>query len=105
MAKIKAGVEGLTREIMTLQAEGNYEKAKDLGERLGVVRPEGAAGARPTAGRAGRYRAPLHHRGAVASRRTLSYGETFTERSASEARPSGVSREGTGDGGGAPSQS
>ena len=28
--KIKAGVEGLTREIMTIQAEGNYEKAKDL---------------------------------------------------------------------------
>ena len=30
MDKIKAGVEGLTHEIMTLQAEGNYEKAKDL---------------------------------------------------------------------------
>ena len=39
-AKIKAGVEGLTREIMTLQAEGNYEKAKDAGAKLGVVRPE-----------------------------------------------------------------
>ena len=38
-AKIKDGVAGLTREIMTIQAEGSYEKAKALGERLGVVRP------------------------------------------------------------------
>ena len=38
--KIKAGVEGLTREIMTIQAEGNYEKAKELTAQLGVVRPE-----------------------------------------------------------------
>ena len=38
-AKIKDGVAGLTREIMTIQAEGNYAKAKALGERLGVVRP------------------------------------------------------------------
>jgi hypothetical protein len=38
--KIKAGVAGLTREIMTLQAEGNYAKAKELSGRLGVVRPE-----------------------------------------------------------------
>jgi hypothetical protein len=32
-------VAALTREIMTLQAEGNYAKAKDLIDRLGVVRP------------------------------------------------------------------
>ena len=38
--KIKAGVEGLTREIMTLQAEGSYEKAKAMTAKLGVVRPE-----------------------------------------------------------------
>ncbi len=38
--KVRAGVEGLTREIMTIQAEGSYEKAKDLIKRLGVVRPE-----------------------------------------------------------------
>jgi hypothetical protein len=38
--KIKAGVEGLTREIMTLQAEGNYAKAKEMIEKLGGVRPE-----------------------------------------------------------------
>jgi hypothetical protein len=38
-AKVKAGVEGLTREIMTIQAEGDYAKAKAMGERLGVVRP------------------------------------------------------------------
>jgi Peptidase family M49 len=38
--KIKEAVTGLTREIMTIQAEGDYAKAKALGERLGVVRPE-----------------------------------------------------------------
>lgn len=37
--KIRDGVVGLTREIMTIQAEGSYEKAKALGDRLGVVRP------------------------------------------------------------------
>jgi hypothetical protein len=37
--KIKDGIVGLTREIMTIQAEGNYEKAKALGDRLGNVRP------------------------------------------------------------------
>ena len=39
-AKIGDAVSHLTREIMTLQAEGNYAKAKDMIERLGVVRPE-----------------------------------------------------------------
>jgi hypothetical protein len=39
-AKIGDAVTALTREIMTLQAEGNYAKAKDMIERLGVVRPE-----------------------------------------------------------------
>jgi len=38
--KIKDGVIGLTRDIMTIQALGDYAKAKELGERLGVVRPE-----------------------------------------------------------------
>jgi len=38
-AKIADAVTGLTREIMTVQAEGNYAKAKDLLDRLGVVRP------------------------------------------------------------------
>jgi hypothetical protein len=37
--KIKEGVIGLTHDIMTIQAEGNYQKAKDLGDRLGIVRP------------------------------------------------------------------
>ena len=37
--KIKEGVVGLTHDIMTIQAEGSYEKAKALGDRLGVVRP------------------------------------------------------------------
>jgi peptidase M49-like protein len=39
-AKIGDAVTALTRDIMTLQAEGNYGKAKDLIDRLGVVRPE-----------------------------------------------------------------
>jgi hypothetical protein len=39
-ARIKEGVIALTREIMTIQAEGDYAKAKALGDRLGVVRPE-----------------------------------------------------------------
>lgn len=39
-AKIKDGVTALTREIMTLQAEGDYAKAKDMLAKLAVVRPE-----------------------------------------------------------------
>ena len=38
-AKIKDGVTSLTRDILTIQAQGDYAKAKALGERLGVVRP------------------------------------------------------------------
>ncbi|HEX4665310.1 MAG TPA: hypothetical protein VH207_01820 [Chthoniobacterales bacterium] len=38
--KVKAGVEGLTGEIMTTQAEGNYAKGKELLAKYGVVRPE-----------------------------------------------------------------
>ena len=37
--RIKEGVTTLTRDIMTIQAEGDYARAKALGERLGVVRP------------------------------------------------------------------
>jgi hypothetical protein len=37
--KIREGVTALTREIMTMQAAGDYAKAKALGERLGNVRP------------------------------------------------------------------
>src|SRR5687767_391589 len=37
--KIKDAVFGLTREIMTLQAEGSYAKAKQLIDTLGVLRP------------------------------------------------------------------
>ena len=39
LAKVKAGVTALTRDIMTIQAEGNYAKAIELRDRLGVVRP------------------------------------------------------------------
>ncbi len=38
-AKIREGVTALTREIMTIQAQGDYAKAKALADRLGVVRP------------------------------------------------------------------
>lgn len=38
-SKIKDGVTTLTREIMEMQAAGDYAKAKALGARLGVVRP------------------------------------------------------------------
>jgi hypothetical protein len=37
---MKAGVAGLTRDLMTLQATGDYAKAKDLLARMAVVRPE-----------------------------------------------------------------
>jgi hypothetical protein len=37
--KMDAAVTALTRDIMTLQAEGSYAKARDLIDRLGVVRP------------------------------------------------------------------
>jgi hypothetical protein len=38
--KIAEAVTALTREIMTLQAEGSYAKAKAMIDKLGVVRPE-----------------------------------------------------------------
>ena len=39
-AKMAEAVTALTRDIMTLQAEGSYEKAKGLIDKLGVVRPQ-----------------------------------------------------------------
>jgi hypothetical protein len=38
-SKIASAVTSLTRDIMTLQAEGSYQKAKALIDTLGVVRP------------------------------------------------------------------
>ena len=40
MAKVKTAVAALTGEIMTLQSEGSYAKAKGLIDKLAVVRPE-----------------------------------------------------------------
>jgi hypothetical protein len=37
--KAKEAVAGLTHDIMTIQAEGNYAAAKDLRDQMGVVRP------------------------------------------------------------------
>jgi hypothetical protein len=39
-ARIADAVTSLTREIMTIQAEGNYTKARELLDRLGTIRPE-----------------------------------------------------------------
>jgi hypothetical protein len=39
-AKIKPAVESLTREIMTIQATGDYARAKALLERMSVIRPQ-----------------------------------------------------------------
>ena len=36
---IKTGVAALTRDIMTIQADGDVAKARGLGERMGVIRP------------------------------------------------------------------
>ena len=38
--KIKQGVAGLSHDIMTIQAEGSYDKAREMATRLGVIRPE-----------------------------------------------------------------
>jgi hypothetical protein len=38
-AKIKEAVRDLTREILTLQAEGSYDRAKAMLDRYGVIRP------------------------------------------------------------------
>jgi len=38
--KVKAGVEALTRQIMALQAAGDYAGAKQLLDKMAVVRPE-----------------------------------------------------------------
>ena len=38
--KMTAAVTSLTRDIMTLQAEGSYQKAKALMDTMGVVRPQ-----------------------------------------------------------------
>jgi hypothetical protein len=39
-ARVKDGVRKLTHEILTLQAEGSYEKAKAMLDKYGVVRPQ-----------------------------------------------------------------
>jgi hypothetical protein len=39
-AKIKDAVAGLTHDLMTIEAEGNYQGAKDLLQKMAVVRPE-----------------------------------------------------------------
>jgi len=39
-AKMADGVQALTRELLTLEAEGSYEKATQVMAKLGIVRPE-----------------------------------------------------------------
>jgi len=38
--RVRGAVEALTREIMTIQARGDYAQAKSLIETRGVIRPE-----------------------------------------------------------------
>jgi hypothetical protein len=38
--KVKDGVIALTRDLLNLEAEGNYSKTKNLLSRLGIIRPE-----------------------------------------------------------------
>ncbi|HZP10787.1 MAG TPA: hypothetical protein VFB36_00050 [Nevskiaceae bacterium] len=40
--KVKPAVTGLTHEIMTIQARGDYNAAKSMLDQLGVIRPEAA---------------------------------------------------------------
>ena len=40
LKRVKKGVIGLTRELITLQATGNYDAAKRMIGRLVVIRPE-----------------------------------------------------------------
>jgi hypothetical protein len=40
MKRVKKGVEGLSRELLTIEAKGDYEGGKRLLERLVVLRPE-----------------------------------------------------------------
>jgi hypothetical protein len=42
-SKIRDAVTSLTREIMTLQAEGSYAKAKQMIDTLGNIRPPAKA--------------------------------------------------------------
>ena len=61
-AKMRDAVTSLTREIMTIQAEGNYAEAQGA-DRDDWRRPAGGAGgARQAHGGAGRHRAEVHHR-------------------------------------------
>ena len=58
--RAKEAVAGLTHDIMTIQAEGNYAAAKDLARSHGRRAAAGAEGARQPARRAGRHRAAVH---------------------------------------------
>ena len=70
-AKIRDGVIALTREIMTLQAEGSYAKAKAMIDSLGIVRPETKTVIDRLTRRAGRHRAAFHDRDGAAQSRQV----------------------------------
>ncbi len=65
-ARIKQNVIDLTRDIMTMQAVGDYAAAKQMIEKLAVVRPPVQDRPRPAEGRAGGHRAAVRDRGAAA---------------------------------------
>ena len=62
-AKIKPAVEALTRDILLLQARGDYAAAKKMIDALAVVRPEVKRALDRLGQRAGRHRAAVCHRG------------------------------------------
>ena len=63
LAKVKAGVAGLTREIMTIQAEGDYNEGRRAPRSAGRRAAARQTGARQARRRAGGHRAPLHDGG------------------------------------------
>ena len=60
-AKIREAVAGLTRDIMTIQATGDYAGAQALLKKMVVVRPEVQRVLDKLEGRAGRHRAEVRH--------------------------------------------
>ncbi|MEZ5287224.1 MAG: hypothetical protein R2712_20965 [Vicinamibacterales bacterium] len=78
-ARVKDAVTALTREFMTLQAEGRYDRAQSMIETLGVVRPSVQAVLDKAGRRPGGHRAQVRDGGgapcAALSRPEVRHGE------------------------------
>ena len=59
--KIKQAVIDLDREFLTIEATGDYARAKDMMTKYVVIRPEVQSGARQDEGRAQRYPPGIRH--------------------------------------------